>query len=167
MDNLDDLTPIDTSLAEKLQNLNRIRALWANNKAFLLPAIRELQALGVSIDIDGSIDVRFTGNKELLAKVYRILRSKGYMPDARPSAPSSSWSSFWSSPLCSMLFYTSFSSTVCKRVKTGTKMVEQDVYEVQCETFTMAEIESQPSAVTAIDTTTSEPVVVTDDDIPF
>lgn len=40
---------------------------------------------------------------------------------------------------CELRWYLSFSSSVCRRVKVGTRTVEQDVYETVCDEITMPE----------------------------
>lgn len=96
----------------------------------------ELEALDIDVRFDyqgGSIDVSFAGSGEKLGKVWGLLRRAGYSTDSRPKAGDSTFSAFWSAPDDLSRVWLNFSSTVCKRVKVGTKMVEVAVYETVCE----------------------------------
>jgi len=78
------------------------------------------------------IDLSYSGDKLVLDGMFRALRKLGYEPDKRPEADTSYYTSFWVRPGTTLRIYTRFSSTVCKRVKIGTKMVEQDIFETRC-----------------------------------
>lgn len=106
----------------------------------------------------GTIDISFTGDGPKLACVWTELRRHGYEPDSRPTKGDTSYNSHWR---CGREGYStiwvSFSSSVCRRVQVGTKMVEQPVYETQCEGS--IDIESLPSK--------PELAIVATDDLPF
>ena len=85
------------------------------------------------IDINSKcVDLSHSGDKLVLEGVFRALRKLGYEPDKRPEANESYFTTFWNRPGTTLRVYTRFSSTVCKRVKIGTKMVEQDIFETRC-----------------------------------
>ena len=80
-------------------------------------------------------DVNFyvSGGADVLKEIFRAFRKLHYEPSSRPEAkPQSNFSCYFhldGKPT----FYLSFSSTLCRRVKVGTKMQEVDVYETVCE----------------------------------
>ena len=85
------------------------------------------------IDIHSKcIDLSHSGDKLVLDGMFRALRKLGYEPDKRPETNASYFTTFWNRPGTTLRIYTRFSSTVCKRVKIGTKMVEQDIFETRC-----------------------------------
>ncbi len=80
-------------------------------------------------------DVNFyvSGNTEVLKEVFRTFRKLRYEPSSRPEAkPQTNFSCYFHQD-GKPTFYLSFSSTLCKRVKVGTKMQEVDIYETVCE----------------------------------
>jgi hypothetical protein len=124
---------IDLSLMEEKLALAKKIAKWNGAKSVLVPLVKSLVDVGLEPTFDGQINLNFSGYKEKLAQVMRIVRTSGWVLTAdRPKKGDSSWYSNGNHPgtTVAMSFY--FTSSVCKRVKTGTKMVEQDVYEVRC-----------------------------------
>lgn len=105
----------------------------------LLPGLfRDLMALDLEpriAEYSDSFDVSLAGDARALARVWGALRRAGYSPRTRPEKGQSGYTSFWdhAEPDRVTKFYLSFSSTVCRRVKVGTRMVEQDVYENVCD----------------------------------
>ena len=83
----------------------------------------------------GELNVTFHGDSELYAKVYQVLRQSNYMPEKRISKEEKSYFSTWYRDEQDNLpaLYVVFSSTVCRRVKVGTKMEEVPVYETVCD----------------------------------
>jgi len=107
-------------------------------------------------DLDNPyICLAFTGDGKRLGEVWGLLRRHGYKTDTHPEKGSTEFYAFWDRPEVARLFM-HFTSSMCRRVKVGTKMVEQDIYETQC--GELPKIESD-----------DKPVVVADvvDDIPF
>ena len=81
-----------------------------------------------------SIDICFSGNKNVLEEIFKAFRNIGYEPSNRPGTePAEYFSCFWRYPDKEIKFWLSFTSTQCTRIKVGTKMVEQAVYETVCE----------------------------------
>lgn len=100
------------------------------------------------------ITLSFTGDGEKLKTVWGLLRRAGFSTSIRPKKGDTAFNAFWHQEGLMDLFMC-FSSNLCKRVKVGTKMVEQDVFETQC--GEMPEVEAEaPSAD-----------VVEVDDVPF
>lgn len=91
---------------------------------------------------DGCIDICFAGDASLMQAAWQVIRATGYQPDARPAAKKSTFSTHWhraGSPV--IWFY--FTSNQCKAVQVGTKMVEEPVYEIQCESDLSALLPSE------------------------
>lgn len=103
------------------------------------------------------INVSFTGDGEKLKAAWGALRRHGYNTSARPKKGDTTFNAFWTRDGQAELFMM-FSSSMCRRVQVGTKMVEQPIYETQC--GDLPEIE-EPAAKSV--------VVVEEDfnDIPF
>ena len=81
------------------------------------------------------MDLGFTGDQEAFKELWGALRSAGYKPTTRPEKDEL-FTDFYTTFIneeTDLKIWLDFSSTICKRVKTGTKMVEQPIYEVQCE----------------------------------
>lgn len=120
-------------LASRKKDLDRYAKLFASTVRGFAPMFLQLEEWGIDIsfDFNGYIDVRFTGGRESLVRVWKLLRQNGYSCTSRPTEGSSHFGGFWYNGEHAKL-YMNFSSSQCVRVKTGTKLVEQDVYEVQC-----------------------------------
>lgn len=128
---LDD--PIELAFAERSLELAKGRQRWNSIKNFYLPLINAFQRLGLEPRLSGEVDLNFAGDAHKLAAVVRILRTAGFSTTAeRPKQGDTSWSAFYEHPNCAVRTWLHFTSSVCKRVKIGTKMVEQDIYETQC-----------------------------------
>jgi hypothetical protein len=128
---LDD--PIEIALAERAIELAKSRQLWASNKTLYAPIVVALRQLDIDPRLSTDLDVCFTGDAHKFAAVVRLLRTRGFKCDALPPAKGDTgWIGRYKHPEYALQVWMSFSSSVCKRVKIGTKMVEQDIYEVQC-----------------------------------
>jgi hypothetical protein len=137
----------------------------------------ELEALEVEPRFSAassSIDLQFTGTADLLAKVWVVLRRHGFKPGNRPKAGEPSYSTYWTpraqpEGMASIWMY--FTSSVCKRVQTGTKMVETPVYETQCGELLPTVLEDSPApcedAFLTADPPRPIPPAPSMDDIPF
>lgn len=89
------------------------------------------------------LNVTFTGGKLSLEKAFKILRSKGFVPDERPKEKDTKFATYFRQADGASVWL-SFSSSVCKRVQIGTRTVEEPVYEIQCD-------DSPPVAVVFVD----------------
>lgn len=101
------------------------------------PIVEKLEALELgymSVD-DGYISFNLTGDKHKLNAAFGILRRHGYLPNSRPEPKSSTYSTYFQKEGETGLVFFNFSSTQCRRVKTGTvtKEVTEDVYEIVCD----------------------------------
>jgi len=79
------------------------------------------------------MNINCAGDKHKLAAVIRILRISGFSTAAnRPKQGDSSWYAWFDADNCTMRIWFSFTSSVCRRIKTGSKMVSVDTYETVC-----------------------------------
>ena len=123
--------PIDEKLTQEVSEIERRREKWFELRDLYLPLVRRFKELELEPYFDGrDINISFSVDKAKLTSVIRILRTNGFDTGAdAPKANSNYWSAYFTSTEDSRIqFWISFSSTVCRMV-----MVEQDVYEVQCD----------------------------------
>lgn len=80
------------------------------------------------------IDLRFAGDGDRLGEVWGLLRAAGYAVNKRPEKGDTQFSGYWRKDGEAGI-YMYFTSTLCKRVQVGTRLVEQPVYETQCGTL--------------------------------
>ena len=87
---------------------------------------------------DDCLYLSFTGNGELLSKVVRSLRVRGWETKDRvmPGATEAHLN-FHKDGLS---VYVTFTSNVCKMVQVGTRMQEVAIYEIHCEDGTVKEV---------------------------
>jgi hypothetical protein len=159
-----DLDPVFSKLSDAHGKLARRANEWNRCKGKYLKFVQEMILLGCELSTDSDFDFHFrvAGDKQKFLQLVRCHRRHGFKPDMpEKGATSAFWRINERSDQIGM--YLSFSSTVCHRVKVGTKMVEQDVYETQCESIVPDE-EPQlqgPTPVVAM-LSSSAP-----DDVPF
>jgi len=135
-----ELSEIDVLLDRSLLELNERRALWGRYRSEYLPMVHAFQKLNATIYFPNSLDVAISGDRHTLAAAVRIFRTHGFSTsNSPPKKGDSQWSAFYTKADCELRFYLSFSSSVCRRVKVGTRTVEQDVYETVCDEITMPE----------------------------
>jgi hypothetical protein len=153
---------VDISLAEQALKLAKMRQRWAACRDIFAPVVSAFQRIGIEPTFQGDdyVTVMATGDKSRLEQAFRILRGAGFTFRAdRPKKGDSQWYAFFAHPDSETKIFFQFTSSVCKRVKVGTKMVEQDVFETQCGDITV----DAPEALSA------PPALhlVTADDVPF
>lgn len=131
-------------LSELKSGIRNAKRQWRDQKEYfkthepyIIEVIEELNldlATSARMSVDQEdVNLYVTGNTAALKEIFRGLRKLGYEPSSRPDVkPQSQFTTYFHQD-GKPTFYLSFSSTLCKRVKVGTKMVEQDIYEVQCE----------------------------------
>lgn len=100
----------------------------------LLDEFEKLEPTLVQAD-NGYISIHLAGDKHQLNAAFAILRRRGYEPNARPEPKSSTYSTYFQKEDVTGLVFFNFSSTQCRRVKTGTRTreVTEDVYEIVCD----------------------------------
>jgi hypothetical protein len=114
---------VSKALKEFKQTVNEVRTLF-----------RTLEEMDIDLQFNpdgGYIVLCFTGDGERLAAVWKELRRNGYKNDCRPKKGDTTFYAFWERVGYARLFM-SFSSSMCRRVQVGTKMVETPIYETQC-----------------------------------
>jgi hypothetical protein len=105
------------------------------------------------------ITLNFAGDGPKLGKVWGELRRAGYTSDTRPKKGDTQFSGWFTKDnYVAIAVY--FTSTLCRRIKVGTKTVEQDIYETICgEDMAVAAPTEAPALVNNN--------AVIDSDIPF
>jgi hypothetical protein len=79
-----------------------------------------------------SLDLAAKGNKAALTRVIRALRVNGFNSKATPEEKDTFFSAFYTHETRSCIWL-NFTSTACRRVEVGKKMVEQSIYETVCD----------------------------------
>lgn len=125
---------VDIRLAEQALAIAKDRLQWNSCKDFFSPLCNALQQLGAEPYFNGgTIYVSMTGDKDKLTRAFRIFRTADMTFSAeRPKKGDSEWRAAFRHASQSVYVYFQFTSSVCRRVKVGTKTVEQDVFETQC-----------------------------------
>ncbi len=131
------LNEVKTTLRNEKRDWKKRRAFFMENEADIAEVIAAVDwsvSTSARLDIDtDDVNLYVTGNAAALKALFHGFRKLGYEPSKRPGVkPESSFTTYFEQ-LNKPTFYLSFSSTLCKRVKVGTKTVEQDIYEVVCE----------------------------------
>lgn len=126
-------SPIEVQFEEQQLALDKRRLLWESSKHILGPVAAALHAAGIEPRLTDSLDISFSGDKDKIAQIFRIVRVAGFATTAdRPKQGDSSWYAWFYHPDCKLAIWFSFSSSVCRRVKVGTELQEVDIYETQC-----------------------------------
>lgn len=148
-------------LVEHSQKVSKALKEFKITLSGVSPLFRTFEEMDIDLQFipnGGYIAFSFTGDGERLAAVWKELRRNGYKNDCRPKKGDTTFYAFWHREGYANLFM-NFSSSLCKRVQVGTKMVEQPIYETQCGELPELEVDSNStSAVAAADS---------DSDIPF
>jgi len=114
----------------------KVKHFFRDNQRDLMQmskALEHIEILRVNFDSD-SVDISVAGDQEVLKSIFRALRPLGYEPRSRPTIhPQSTYQTYFDHPDKDLTIWLNFSSTLCKRVKVGTKMQEVDIYETVCE----------------------------------
>jgi hypothetical protein len=157
-----DYLPAKTILkfVEHSQMITKALAGFKRTIAEQKELFRALEELDIDLQFipDGDyMALLFTGDGERLSNVWKALRRNGYKTTQHPKKGDTTFYAFWYREGYSNLFM-NFSSSLCKRVQVGTRMVEQPIYETQCGELPELETDTPPPPA----------VVVTEaNDIPF
>lgn len=145
-------------LVEKAQQSAKNAKAFKQTVTALPGLFRAFEEMDIEprFDLDNDyITLQFTGDGNKLKEVWSLLRRHDYNVSARPEKGDTQFCAFWQREgLVKLFMY--FTSSVCRRVKVGTKMVEQDIYETQCGELPEIEAEDKPVVVAEVS-----------DDIPF
>lgn len=109
-------------------------AAWAKSRALLIPVAERLSELGSEPYMYSSTIMysTLTGDVHKLVDAIRALRTNGFKSDSKPERKKPDFVAYYAHPDTKVNVLLSFSSSVCRRVKVGTKTETVDVYEVQC-----------------------------------
>jgi hypothetical protein len=121
-------------LIEQAQKARKYAALFQSTVQRLAPLFRQFEVLDVDLEFslrNGDIDLIFTGDAQRLRQVWAELRRNGYNTESRPKRGDITFHAYWDQEGFSRIWMM-FSSSVCKRVQVGTRMVEQPIYETRC-----------------------------------
>jgi hypothetical protein len=121
-------------LVEQAQKVKKYTALFQATLGGHAELFRNLEELDLDAAFclrSGDIDLSFTGDGQRLLTVWKELRRAGWAPNTHPKKGETTFSTHWLKE-GNATFWMHFSSTVCRRVQTGTKTVEVPVYETQC-----------------------------------
>lgn len=122
---------------------------------------RRLEELDIDVGFspeNAYIHVRFTGDGDRLGQVWGAFRQSGWKTTCRPEKGKNEFYAFWHQEGLVDLFM-NFTSSVCRRVQVGTKMVEQPIYEMHCGELPELEADTPKPNLTVVEGGT--------DDIPF
>ncbi len=115
------------------KNYAETRSKLEEHEIIFDSALRALSKLNVvSVYFTGTLDISITGDKHALTAGFGALRRLGFEPTTRPKSGEPQYHTFFTHESGAQIWF-AFSSTQCRRVKTGTKTVEQDVYETVCD----------------------------------
>lgn len=99
------------------------------------PFFLALESLDVDVRFSAdsrSIDVCFAGDGAKLGEVWTLMRRAGWgTPSSRPQKGAIEYCAFWHHATLPRIWL-SFSSTTCRRVQVGARLVEQPIYETHC-----------------------------------
>lgn len=140
-------------LVEQSQKVKKHTALFQTTLRAHPELFRILEELDIEVAFclrSGDIDLSFTGDGQRLIAVWKELRLAGWKPNAHPKKGDTSFHTHWPKEGFAT-FWMSFSSSVCRRVQVGTKMVEQPIYETQCAELPLIEAETPATAVVEVD----------------
>lgn len=124
---------------QKKEHKKRMKFLKLNKDEFFRVAngLIVIQQYVVRFSFDTrSLDIAIAGDHHVFKGMFSALRKLGYDCQDKPKEKLiSTWSCWWhhKEPDKHPTLWVSFSSTKCKRIKIGTKMVEQPIYETVCE----------------------------------
>lgn len=131
------LNEIRTTFRNEKRDWRKRKAFFKENEADIVEVLNELDlstATTGRIDCDADdVNLYVTGAAPAMKEIFRGFRKLGYQPSKRPGVKPESTFTCYFEQTNKPTFYLSFSSTLCKRIKVGTKTVEQDIYEVVCE----------------------------------
>jgi hypothetical protein len=135
---------MSTLLSELKASIRNSKKAWRQQRDLYKEYEPDIAVLVGEMDLSGASSARMecdtedvnlyvSGGADVLKEIFHAFRKLGYEPSSRPEAkPQSNFSCYFRQD-GKPTFYLSFSSTLCRRVKVGTKMQEIDVYETVCE----------------------------------
>jgi hypothetical protein len=125
------------------------------------PLFRALEEMDIDLQFnpnDDYISLTFTGDGTRLTAVWKELRRNGYKTIDHPKKGDTTFYAFWRREGYATLFM-NFSSSMCRHVRVGTKMVETPIYETQCGELPELDVDTPKANLTLVEGGA--------DDIPF
>lgn len=131
--------PVWDKMKEKHDELAKLANAWKVGRAKAMPFVRDCMMLGFDLNFSAPyIHLVGTGDKDKFLKLVRLHRRYGYKPNIPEKGATEA---MWFVNIAPELdIFVRFASTVCKRVQTGTRMVETPIYETKCEEFVGDEV---------------------------
>lgn len=120
------------ALRKEREDLRTRRLKLKNSIGKIEQLIRDLVEIGCEISFPNTIDVSVTGDKHKFLLLLRTLNRHG-LRTPKIEKGATGFSEFFYPEGSEVTLWVRFSSTVCRRVKVGTKMVEQDIYDTVCD----------------------------------
>lgn len=113
----------------------------------LLDEVEKLEPTSIYAE-DGYVSINLTGDRHVLNAGFGTLRRHGLNTNDRPKKGESQYMGTFTKPEVSGLVFLNFSSTQCRRVKTGTRTREvvEDIYETVCDEMELPESAKVPVA---------------------
>lgn len=159
-----DIGFIDRQLIREQLAIAERREAWILNKDHLAPIVNVMRKLGAEVQLHDCLHVSLTGDAKKLAGAVRALRVSAYSSRAdRPVKGDTTWNAFFDRDGSTMRIFLRFTSSVCRLVKTGVKMVEQPVYETVCDDITLPAAEELAAKIIEL---TETPAAIIDE-VPF
>lgn len=137
------------AIAKKAAELNERQDAVKKHSIRLAPLLAELETIGCEPYFSDApwMYVSLAGDKHKFLSFVRVMRKHGFK--INPVEKGATGFNQFCNELGDLQLYVSFSSTACRRVKTGTKLVEQDVYETVCDE--MMPYGDQPGEAAVVD----------------
>lgn len=130
----DVIKQLNDKLRAKREQLKKFRIALQANAEKLRAILADFVELGAEPITDGDwIHITVTGDKHKFLQFCRAMRKHGIeLPKVEKGATGLTKLHYLGEAF-EITLYFNFSSTQCRRVKVGTKMVEQDVFETVCD----------------------------------
>lgn len=122
-------------IADLNEQFEKKLALLEANQLLIDGVVSDCQSIEfTNFELTDTLDICFTGKAADLTCIWKALRKRGFKPDSNvEEGRKVSFHTFWRSEDTPLVIWLYFTSKECKIVQIGTKMVEQAVYEVQCD----------------------------------
>jgi hypothetical protein len=106
----------------------------------LFDEVEKLNPQNVYVE-DGYGNISVTGDRHALNAAFAILRRHGYQTDERPEKGKSQYTAFFRKEKAPTIYF-NFSSTQCRRIKTGSRerTITEDIYETVCDEMEFPEV---------------------------
>jgi hypothetical protein len=143
-------------ILDAIENMEAIvrdmRATWTGYAAEYAPLLAKFAALNptsISLPCGFVVSANFAGDKHALTAIVRALRSEGWSTSAKPPKKGDNeWRPTFSKKAKDgkqLQVWLYFTSTACRRVEVGKKMVEVPVYETVCDEITLDRVDAGPA----------------------